>query len=244
MGFDMENRRFDAIEKADSGLEAYFRKIYAYVAGGLGLSALAAWAVIQPAFLRLMYRMGNDGVLEPSLLSWIVLFAPFGLIFAMRSAARKQNVGMMQGLFWLFSALMGLSLGSVALTYTSESMLQAFLMTAAIFAGMSLYGYTTGRSLASWGSFLMVGLIGLIIAGLVNIFLKSSALAFGLDVICLFVFLGLTAYDTQKLKLMYQNAEETGESLHTVVISGALELYLDFLNMFLALLSLIGGRKK
>jgi len=109
---------------------------------------------------------------------------------------------------------------------------------------MSLYGYTTGRSLASWGSFLMVGLIGLIIAGLVNIFLKSSGLAFGLDVICLFVFVGLTAYDTQKLKLMYQDAEETGASLQTVVISGALELYLDFLNIFLSLLRLFGERKR
>ena len=244
MGFDMENRRFDAIEKADSGLEAYFRKIYAYVAGGLGLSALAAWAAIQPAFLRLMYRMGNDGVPESSLLSWIVLFAPFGLIFAMRSAMRKQNVGMMQGLFWLFSALMGLSLGVLMLVYTDESIMRAFLMTAVVFGGMSLYGSTTGRSLASWGSFLMVGLIGLIIAGLVNIFLKSSGLAFGLDVICLFVFVGLTAYDTQKLKLMYQNAEENGESLQTVVISGALELYLDFLNIFLSLLRLFGDRRK
>jgi len=154
----------------------------------------------------------------------------------------RLNTARAQGLFWLFSALMGVSFSNIFLFYDTVSITQAFLITAGMFAGMSLYGYTTNRSLASWGSFLFMGLIGVILASIVNLFLHSSAFNFGISILSVFIFVGLTAYDTQKLKFMY-NETDNEELNRGKAISGALSLYLDFINLFLLMLRYLGNRR-
>ena len=241
MSFQMGSNQFHAIERMSTGLRAYFSKVYNYMAGGLALSGLMAYLTANTSLIKLFYNISPTGI-SYSVLGWIAIISPLILIFMISSSLGRLNTARAQGLFWLFSALMGISLSNIFLFYEGAAIFQAFLITAGMFAGMSLYGYTTGRSLASWGSFLIMGLIGVILASIVNIFLKSSALNFGLSVISVFIFVGLTAYDTQKLKYMYDE-NDINEVQQAKAISGALSLYLDFINLFRLVLYFMNDRR-
>lgn len=232
----------NTLSAASSGLRAYFMQIYNYMAGGLTLSALTAWAGTKEPLFSLFYQMTPTGGLNLTLLGWVMVIAPFVLIFMLSSAIRKLNVVKAQTLFWGFSALIGLSFSNIFFIYSSASIVQALLITAGTFGAMSLYGYTTKRSLVEFGSFLTMGLIGVLIAMLVNMFLHSGPLNFVLSVIAVFVFTGLIAYDTQRLKIMY-NSMDAPEMQQAKAISGALALYLSIINLFQFILSLLGDRR-
>jgi len=242
MAFQMGERPFNAIEKMSDGIRAYFGKVYNYMAGGLALSGVMAYLVTHSSLMNLFYRAVPNGGVTYSVLGWVAIFAPLILIFMISSSISRLNTARAQGLFWLFSALMGISLSNIFLFYRDVAIFQAFLITAGMFAALSLYGYTTQKSLASWGSFLLMGLFGVILASVVNIFVGSSAFNFGLSVLCVFIFVGLTAYDTQKLKLMYDSSD-SDEIQQAKAISGALSLYLDFINLFRLILYFMNDRR-
>ena len=170
------------------------------------------------------------------------MLAPLGMVFFLSARLNKMSVSGAQMAFWIFAGLMGLSLSSIFLVYTGASLTRVFFISAAAFGGLSLYGYTTKKDISGWGSFLIMGLIGIIIASVVNIFLASSALQFAVSVIGVLVFAGLTAYDTQQIKEMYYEGDSTAVAGRKA-IGGALRLYLDFINLFLMLLSLFGSRE-
>ena len=174
----------------------------------------------------------------------IIILAPFGFVLALSYGVNRMQASTMQALFWLFSAVMGLSLASIFLVYTGASIARVFFITAGTFAAMSIYGYTTQRDLSGMGSFMMMGLIGIIIASLVNLFIASSALQFAISVIGVIVFTGLTAWDTQRIKEMYFEIDYSdGQMAGKTAIMGALSLYLDFINLFMMLLQLLGARR-
>lgn len=229
----------------DAGLRSYMLKIYNYMASALALTGIVAmFTANSDAMLRLFYAMNEAGqVTGMSGLGWLVALAPLGLVMVMSFGANRLSVSALQGMFWGFAVVMGLSLSSVFLMYTGQSIARVFFITAGTFGGMSLYGYTTKRDLSGFGSFLIMGLIGLILASIVNIFLQSSALAFATSVIGVLIFVGLTAYDTQKLKSMYYQLAGTGEMVAKATIMGALNLYMDFINMFLYMLRFFGDRR-
>ncbi|CAN7330394.1 Bax inhibitor-1/YccA family protein [Rhizobium sp. LjRoot30] len=221
----------------DEGLRAYMLKVYNLMALGLAITGAAAYgtfalAVSNPAFAQLIF-------ISP--LKWVVMLAPVGLVFFLSYRIHKMSVAAAQTTFWIYAALMGLSLSSIFLVYTGQSIVQTFFITAAAFGGLSLYGYTTKRSLSGMGSFLIMGLFGLIIASIVNIFLQSSAVQFAISAIGVLVFAGLTAYDTQRIKDMYFDQDDVSV-MGRKAIMGALQLYLDFINLFLFLLQLFGNR--
>jgi len=175
-------------------------------------------------------------------LMWVLVFAPVALVFLLSFGIQRMSVPAAQATFWGYSALMGLSLASIFVVYTSESIARVFFISAATFAAMSLYGYTTKRDLTGFGSFLFMGLIGIVIASIVNIFLNSSGLGFAISILGVLIFVGLTAYDTQKIKEMYYVGDD-GTVAGRKAIMGALALYLDFINLFLMLLRLFGDRR-
>jgi uncharacterized protein len=175
-------------------------------------------------------------------LKWLVILAPLGIAFFLGARAHKMSVGAMQATFWAFAALMGASLASIFVIYTGESIARVFFITAGAFGALSLFGYTTKKDLSGWGSFLFIGLIGIVLASIVNLFLGSSTLQFAVSVIGVLVFAGLTAYDTQQIKEMYYTAENE-QAVAKTSIMGALRLYLDFINLFLMLLHLFGNRE-
>src|SRR5918995_7493571 len=176
-------------------------------------------------------------------LKWVVMLAPLGFVFFLGAKIRTMSVGAAQLTFWLFAAGMGLSLASIFLVFPGESFPRVFFITAGTFGAMSLYGYTTKRDLTGWGSFLFMGLIGIIIAMVVNIFLASSALEFAISVIGVLIFTGLTAYDTQRIKEMYYELDAS-DVMGRKAIMGALSLYLDFINLFVMLLHLFGATRE
>ncbi len=224
------------VERAvvDEGLRQYMLRVYNYMASGLALTGVVAFGVAAtPALIEAIY--GTP-------LMWVVMFAPLVAVFFMGARIHKMSAAAAQATFWVFSILMGLSLAHIFLIYTGASIARVFFITASVFGAMSLYGYTTKRDLTGWGSFLFMGLIGIIIAMVVNIFLASSALDFAISVIGVLVFTGLTAYDTQRIKEMYL-ASDTAEISSKKAIMGALRLYLDFINLFIMLLRLIGVRR-
>ena len=178
-----------------------------------------------------------------SALGWIVAFSPLIMIFAFNHVVQNKSLGAVQSMFWVFSALMGASLASIFLLYTAASMTRVFLITAATFGAMSLYGYTTKRDLTKLGSFLFMGLIGLIIASIVNIFMQSSAVYWALSYIGVVIFVGLTAFDAQKIKESYYAVRGSDEFAGKMAVSGALSLYLDFINLFMFLLRIMGDRR-
>lgn len=217
----------------DVGLRAYMQKVFGLMAGGTAVTGLVAY---------LGATTGIYAQLAATPLIWVVVFAPlvFAFIFGMRIHAMRASTA--QVLFWVFSALMGLSLSYVFLAYTSTSIARTFFIAAATFAGMALYGYTTKRDLSAMGSFLIMGVWGLLIAMIVNIFLGSTALHWAISVIGVLVFTGLTAYDAQKIKEMYYAGD--GEEVGTKkAVMGALNLYLDFINLFLFMLQFLGDRR-
>jgi FtsH-binding integral membrane protein len=228
----------------DAGLRSYMLRIYNFMASGLALTGIVAlFTANSDAMQALLYAQNAQGQVGPSGLGWLVMFAPLGLVLWMSFGINRISASFAQGLFWAFSIVMGLSLSSIFLMYTGESIARTFFVTAGTFGAMSLYGYTTKKDLSGWGSFLIMGLIGLILASVVNIFLQSSALAFATSVIGVLIFVGLTAYDTQKIKAMYYQLGSSGEMAAKMAIMGALNLYMDFINIFLHLLRFMGERR-
>ena len=227
----------------DVGLREYMLRIYNYMASGLALTGIIAYiSANTPAIINLMYAVGPGGALQPTGLAWIAMLSPLGFILALSFGINKMKASTAQAVFWAFSAVMGLSLSHIFLSYTGSSIARVFFITSGTFAAMSLYGYTTKKDLTGLGSFLFMGLIGIIIASIVNMFLQSSAMQFVISVIGVLVFVGLTAYDTQKIKNMYSEVDGS-ETASKKAIMGALTLYLDFINLFLMLLRLFGERR-
>lgn len=239
----------------DAGLRAYMNKVYGLMSVAMLITGAVAWVVASMAMTTnpdmaaaqigaSKYLTSFGVLLYTSPLKWVIMFAPLLVVFGFGAAINRLSEQGAQGVFWFYSALMGASLSSIFVVYTGVSIAQTFLVTAIAFASLSLYGYTTKRNLSGMGSFLMMGLVGLIVASIVNIFMASSALQFAISVIGLLIFAGLTAYDTQKLKITYlQLAQSDSEFLGKSAILGALSLYLDFLNMFMFLLQFLGNRE-
>ena len=231
----------------DEGLRAYMLRVYNYMAGGVFVTGIVAYLVSSaaittgPTGAKALTQFGQLIYVSP--LKWVIMLAPLAFVFFISFRIYKMSVAGAQFAFWLFAAAMGLSLSSIFLVYTGESITQVFFVTAAAFGGLSLYGYTTKRDLSGWGSFLIMGVIGIIIAALVNLFLQSSALQFAISVIGVLVFAGLTAYDTQRIKDGYHELMGDMTATSKAAIMGALSLYLDFINMFMLLLQLFGRRQ-
>jgi uncharacterized protein len=219
----------------DVGLREYMLRIYNYMASGLALTGIVAYVFAQSG----MYAQ-----VAQTPLIWLLMLAPLGFILVMSFGINRMTASTAQMLFWLFSGVMGLSLASIFLVFTGASIARVFFITAGTFAAMSFYGYTTKRDLTKFGSFLIMGLIGIIIAMIVNIFIASSALQFAISVIGVIVFVGLTAWDTQSIKQQYYELQYAdGETTGKTAIMGALRLYLDFINLFMMLLHLLGARR-
>jgi uncharacterized protein len=213
-------------------VRSFFRSVYAWMFGGLLVTSFAAlWVVQSPAMQQIV--LGNRAM------PWILFLAEIGLVMYLSFRITKMSAGAAAASFLVFSLLNGLSLSVIFFVYTAGSIFQAFVTAAGMFGAMSLYGMLTKRDLTSWGSFFFMGLIGIVLSSVVNIFLKSSALSWTISIIGVFVFLGLTAWDTQKLK-SYATVPELRENL---AVFGALSLYLDFINLFLFLLRIFGGRR-
>jgi len=234
----MIDRNFSTTAKSeaqiDVGLRNYMLKVYNYMATGLGLTGLTAYFVaITPSLFNAIY--GTP-------FYWVVALAPLGFVFYLSARLNRISFSKAQTMFWLFAGVMGLSMAYIFIAFTGASIARVFFITAGTFAGMSLYGYTTKKDLTGWGSFLFMGLIGLIIASIVNIFLKSPMLYYVISWVGVLVFIGLTAYDTQKIKEMYY-ASDTAEISGKKAIMGALRLYLDFINLFIMLLHIFGQRR-
>ena len=231
----------------DEGLRAYMLKVYNYMASGILLTGIISLiffklSVVTDASGTITSLTSIGNTLFFSGFKWIVMLAPLGVVFYMSFGINKMSASKAQGTFWVFAALMGLSLSSIFLIYTGASITRVFFITSGTFGAMSIYGYTTKRDLTKFGSFLMMGLIGIIIASVVNMFMKSSMMDFVISILGVLIFVGLTAYDTQKIKNMYQ-ATDTGELMGKKAVMGALTLYLDFINLFIMLLRLFGQRR-
>jgi uncharacterized protein len=231
--------------EVDQGLRAYMLGVYNYMVIGLGLTGLAAlgthmFAVAGHAGSKILLTPFGQA-LYASPLRWVVILAPLAFVFFIGARADKISAATARNLFFAFSAVMGLSMSSLLIVFTGESITRIFFITAAAFGGLSLYGYTTKRNLSPFGSFLIMGVWGLVIAGLVNLFLQSSALQFTLSILAVLVFSGLTAWDTQAIKDMYYESDGY-EVAQKKSVFGALSLYLDFINMFQSLLFLFGQR--
>ena len=218
----------------DAGLRSYMLRVYNYMASGLALTGLVAAAVASSeTAIDVIFGTG---------LFWVAVLAPLGLVFFLSARIHAMKASTAQALFWVYAAVMGLSMASIFLQFTGASVARVFFITAGTFAAMSLYGYTTRKDLSGWGSFLFMGLIGLILATLVNLFLASSMLHFIISVAGVLVFTGLTAYDTQRIKEMYLEADGA-EIAAKKAVMGALQLYLDFINLFVMLMNLLGDRR-
>ena len=221
----------------DAGLRAHMNKVYSTMSVGLLLTFAAAWAI------------GNNAAMMNTLFTgftrYIVMFAPLIMVFAFGAAINRLSAAGAQLFFYVFSAVMGVSISYIFVIFTDFSIAQVFLVTSISFAGLSLWGYTTQKDISGWGSFLIMGLIGLIVASVINIFLGSPAIMFAISIIGVLIFAGLTAYDTQNIKNTYLAHAHHGDSewLGKSAIMGALSLYLNFINMFMMLLNLLGSRE-
>ncbi|MBB3391277.1 hypothetical protein FHT82_004049 [Rhizobium sp. BK275] len=228
-------------EVIDQGLRAYMLKVYNLMALGLAITGVAAYLSFQFAFANGELTAFGQAIYA-SPLRWVVILAPLAAVFFLSFRINRMSVAAAQTTFWIYSALVGLSLSSIFIIYTGQSIVQTFFVTAASFGALSLYGYTTKRDLSAMGSFLIMGLFGLIIASIVNIFLASSAVQFAISAIGVLIFAGLTAYDTQRIKEMYFEADGYDVAGRKAIM-GALTLYLDFINLFMFLLQFMGNRK-
>jgi FtsH-binding integral membrane protein len=231
----------------DEGLRAYMLKVYNYMTTGLLVTGLVAYffgkaSIITDVKGQIVEFTSVGNLLFNSPLMWVVMLAPLGFVFYLSARINNMSVSSAQTTFWIFSGIMGLSLASIFIQFTGSSIARVFFITSGTFAGMSLYGYTTKKDLTKLGGFLIMGLIGIIIASIVNIFVGSSAMQFAISVIGVLIFIGLTAYDTQKIKNMYLagDSESIGSKK---ALMGALRLYLDFINLFILLMQLFGQRR-
>ena len=240
----------------DMGLRAHMNKVYSTMSVGMLITALAAWAIAglatttDPALAVGTMRNGTmltglGAAIYTSAFKWVVMFAPLAMIFGFGAVMQRASANAAQLFFFLFATLIGVSLSSIFIFYTSYSIVQTFLVTAIAFAGLSLWGYTTKRDISGWGSFLMMGVIGILVASIVNIFLGSPAIMFAISILGVLIFAGLTAYDTQNIKNTYLAHAHHGDKewLDKSAIHGALSLYLDFLNMFQFLLMFMGSQE-
>jgi uncharacterized protein len=229
----------------DAGLRAYMLRVYNYMAAGVALTGVVAWLTFSAAVTdvggSLQLTSFGQTIFQGPVM-WLLVLAPLGLVFALSFGINRLAAGTALMLFFLYAGLLGLSLASIFLVYTGESITRVFFISAASFGALSLWGYTTQRNLTAMGSFMFMGLIGIIIASLVNIFLASSGLAWAISVIGVIVFAGLTAYDTQAIKEMYSPMDD-GTVAGRKAVMGALRLYLDFVNLFLMLLRIFGNRR-
>ena len=219
----------------DAGLRSYMLKVYNYMASGVLLTGIVAMVFASSG-------LAEDIMFGGGPLKWLIILSPLAIVFAMSFGQNKFSTFTIQAMFWGFAALMGLSLSTIFLVYTGASIAQTFFATAAAFLGLSLYGYTTKKDLSAWGSFLIMGVIGLLVAMVINIFLQSTMMQLVISAIGVLIFAGLTAYDTQRIKSMYSYVAGTDMVGKTVVLS-ALSLYLDFINMFQFLLYFMGSRE-
>ncbi len=225
----------------DEGLRSYMLRVYNYMALGLALTGGIAFAVAHtPSLMSLFFAVNpSSGAVGPTILGMIAMFAPLGFVLALSFGIQRMSAQTAQLLFWVYAGVMGVSLSLIFAIYTGSSIARTFFVTAGAFGALSLYGYTTKRDLSAMGSFLFIGLIGIILASVVNIFLHSSGLDFAISVIGVLIFAGLTAYDTQRIKGMYSSSMDGALATKTAVM-GALSLYLDFINMFMFLLRFMG----
>ena len=237
----------DSTVVMDEGLRAYMLKVYNYMASGILITGFISLVLFKLSVVTSpdgsiagLTSLGN--ALYNSALMWVVMLAPLGIVFYMSFGIRKMSAAKAQGTFWVFAALMGASLSSIFLVYTGASITRVFFITSGTFGAMSIYGYTTKKDLTKLGSFLMMGLFGIIIASIVNMFMKSTMMYYVISIIGVLVFVGLTAYDTQKIKNMYL-VSDSGEIIGKKAVMGALTLYLDFINLFIMLLRLFGQRR-
>ena len=233
--------------EVDEGLRNYMLKVYNFMTTGLLLTGFVAYffgkaSVVTNGVGEIIGLTGLGNTLYNSPLQWVIILAPLGFVFYLSARMHKMSLSKAQIVFWIYSGIMGLSLASIFIVFTGASIARVFFISSATFAAMSLYGYTTKKDLTRLGGFLFMGLIGIIIASLVNLFIGSSALQFAISVIGVLVFVGLTAYDTQKIKNMYL-VSDSGELMGKKAVMGALTLYLDFINLFIMLLRLFGQRR-
>jgi FtsH-binding integral membrane protein len=225
----------------DVGLREYMLRVYNYMASGLALTGIVAYLVVNSSLLGLFFAATPRGI-SPTLLGWVAMIAPIGIVFLLSFRVHAMSAAAAQAAFWAYAAINGIAFSTIFLQFTGVSIARVFFITAATFGAMSLYGYTTKRDLTGMGMFMFAGLIGILVAGLVNLFVQSSALHFAISVIGVIVFVGLTAYDTQRIKEVYFEAD--GEEIAAKKsIMGALTLYLDFINIFIMLMQLFGDRK-
>ena len=227
----------------DVGLRQHMIRVYNYMASGLALSGIVAFVLFSSSELAgLFFQVTNGRVVGLNVLGWVAIFAPLGLLLLVSFRAATMSVGAVQAIYWAVTALMGVSLSLLLFRYTGASVARTFFVTAASFGALSLYGYTTKRDLSGMGTFLIMGVVGILVAMLINMFLQSSAMALAISAIGVLLFAGLTAYDTQRIKILYFYVQGT-EMAGKTVIMGALQLYLDFINMFQFLLMFLGNRR-
>jgi FtsH-binding integral membrane protein len=217
----------------DAGLRSYMLKVYNYMASGVLLTGIVA----------MLFANSQIGVqIMTSPLRWLIIFAPLAIVFAMSFGVNRMKESTLQALFWGFATLMGMSMSTIFMVYTDTSIAQTFFAVAAAFMGLSLWGYTTKKDLSGFGTFLIMGVVGLLVAMIINLFLQSTAMHLAISAIGVLLFAGLTAYDTQRIKSLYAHVAGT-DMMGKTVIMGALTLYLDFINMFQFLLSFMGSRE-
>ena len=227
----------------DEGLRAHMLRVYNYMLVGLGLTGATAWLTANTALKDIFFAyIPQANAYGPTLLGYVAIFAPLAFVLFLSFRIQRLSFSAAQTTFWAYAAVMGISIASILLNFTGASVARVFFITAATFGAMSLYGYTTKRDLSGWGSFLFMGLIGIILAMIVNMFLVSTMMHFVISVIGVVVFVGLTAYDTQRIKEIYFEGDGT-EVAGKKAIMGALRLYLDFINLFIMLMQLLGNRR-
>jgi len=219
----------------DAGLRSYMLKVYNYMASGVLLTGVVAMLFANSGMAAQVFQGGG-------LLPWVIILSPLAIVIAMSFGQNRMQTSTLQILFWSFATLMGLSMSTIFLVYTGTSIAQTFFAVSAAFLGLSLWGYTTKKDLSGFGTFLIMGVVGLLVAMLVNMFLRSPAMSYAISAIGVLLFAGLTAYDTQRIKSMYAYVAGT-DMMGKTAIMGALSLYLDFINMFQFLLSFMGDRR-
>lgn len=230
-------------EVVDEGLRSYMIKVFNYMAGSLLVAGIVAYLFANTGLIKLLYNIDYaNQTASISGIGWLVMLAPLAMIFAFHYVLTRKSLAAVQLVFWSFSVLEGASLAYVFLAYSGASITRVFFITAITFSGMGILGYSTKRDLSKLGSYLYMGVLGLFVALIVNMFLKSSGLDYALSVIGVLLFTGLTAADMQNIKMMYYRQDDSDVSSRKA-IAGALSLYLDFINLFLMLLRLMGDRR-
>jgi FtsH-binding integral membrane protein len=231
----------------DAGLRSYMLSVYNYMASGVLVTGIVALLFVNSPFFASAFnvvQMANGNALQPSLLGWVITFAPLLFVIIMSFGQARMQASTLQAMFWGFAVAMGLSMSTIFVAYTGASIAQTFFAVAAAFMGLSLWGYTTKKDLSGWGTFLIMGVVGLLVAMLINaFFIRSVGMDLAISAIGVLIFAGLTAYDTQKIKSIYFAVAGHGEAMAKTAVMGALNLYLDFLNMFLFLLRFMGNRR-